>query len=240
MLSSSLVMLHICAAVVALLSGFLSSAVRKGAGMHRVAGNVFFISMLTMASSAAWLSGVLRPNAANFVVSLLTLYLVATAWWAARRRDGVTGMFDVIALLYVVGVGVLGMAGGIEAANSPRGTKDHMPAAVYFVFGTVALLCAFTDVRMLMRGGVTGARRIARHLWRMSLALLIATLSFYPGQARQLPDSLRGNSLMFIPHVLLIGSMLFWMARMSARKRAERKRSVAAPAAFVVQTGVAR
>jgi len=73
---------------------------------------------------------------------------------------------------------------------------------------------------MLVRGGVFGAKRIARHLWRMCMGLLFATLSFYPGQAKLFPMWLRETNLLLVPAVLLIGAMLFWLYRVSVRERA--------------------
>jgi hypothetical protein len=35
------------------------------------------------------------------------------------------------------------------------------------------------DVRMLVRGGVLGAKRIARYLWRMYFGLFIAAVSIF-------------------------------------------------------------
>jgi uncharacterized membrane protein len=215
-------LVHICAAVVGLLSGFLSMALRKGSGLHRAAGSIFFGSMLIMSSSAAYIAEFLSPNKLNVVVALLTFYLVVTAWWAARRKDGPTSTFDLVALLYILVVGIAGVAFGLEAVNSPKGTKDGMPAVIYFIFGSIALLCAVTDIRMFARGGIFGPNRIARHLWRMCLALLIATFSFYPGQARQLPEWLRETNVLWVPHVLLIGSMIFYRLRYRTRKHKQR------------------
>ena len=211
-------MLHICGAVIGLLSGFAAMALRKGSSWHGAAGTVFFVSMLAMSASGAVIATFLRPNRLNMTVALLTLYLVSTAWRAARNRERGTGRLDVMAFLFVSAVGLSGIMAGIEAAGSPKGTKHGMPAAAYFVFGTVALLCAFTDVRMLRRGGLVGTQRLRRHIWRMSLALLIATLSFFPGQAKLFPPALRSTGLLFIPHVLLIGAMAFWMFRYRARR----------------------
>jgi hypothetical protein len=219
MFYETLRMLHIGGATVALLSGFLATALRKGSGAHGAAGSVFFVSMLVMSSSAAYLSGILNPNSLNLVVSLLTFYLVTTAWRAAKQREARISWFDRCALAWVLLVSVTAIVYGIEAAGSPTKTKQGMPAAAYLAFGTVALLCAVTDSRMILRGGVAGAQRIARHLWRMCLALLIATLSFYPGQARNLPASIRETSLSYVPHILLVGTMLFWRVRVARRKK---------------------
>jgi uncharacterized membrane protein len=214
-----LILLHVSSAAVALLSGFMAMAFRKGSGLHGAAGTVFFVSLLSASGAGALLAGFLHPNKANLMGSTLTFYLVATAWVAARRRDGKRGIFDAGALLFVLAVGSAGMIWGFQAVSGPTGSKDGYPAPFFFVFGSIALLFATSDVRMLVRGGVFGAKRIARHLWRMCLALLFALLSFYPGQhGKFFSKSLRETNLLYVPHVLVIGAMLFWLYRVSIRK----------------------
>jgi uncharacterized membrane protein len=220
-LSSFFLLLHVCSAPVALLSGFMAMLFRKGSGLHGAAGTVFFVSMLSMSGSGALIAGFWRPNGGNLVVAVLTFYLVATAWVMAKRRGGKPGRFDLAALLVVLATGLAGVLWGFEAAGSPKAMKDGMPAAIYFVFGTIALLHAWSDIRMIARGGVTGTQRIVRHLWRMSFALFITTFSLFPGQARLFSAAMRKSSLMYVPHLLLIGMMIFWLVRMRrARRRA--------------------
>jgi uncharacterized membrane protein len=216
-----ILVIHISAATAGLLSGALAMMLRKGSSRHGAAGTVFFGSMLIMTSTAAYIAAFLRPNALNVVVALLTFYLVTTAWWTARHRDGRTGAFEVVALVFILLVAAAGLTFGFEAASSPTGAKDHMPAGLYFFFGSMALLGAISDIRMLARGGVTGPRRVARHLYRMCFALLIATFSFYPGQAKLFPMWLRETNLLFVPHVLLLGSMLFHRFRVMRRNKAQ-------------------
>jgi uncharacterized membrane protein len=222
MIDSPLLLVHICAATVGLLSGFLTMVLRKGSGLHKAAGNIFFVAMLLMSSSAVYIATFLHPIRINVVVGLLTVYLVSTGWWAARRKDGPTGMFDAGALLFVAMVGILGVASGFEAANSAIGMLDGIPAALYFVFGIIGLLHAAGDVRMLVRRSLSGGQRIARHLWRMSFALLIATISLYPGQAKLFPMWFRETRLMFVPHVLLLGAIAFGLVRVRTPRRAQR------------------
>ncbi|HWW61513.1 MAG TPA: hypothetical protein VN181_09110 [Thermoanaerobaculia bacterium] len=218
-LYQALILFHVVNVCAVLPSGALAMIARKGSGWHGAAGTVFFVSMLGMASSGAFISAFLKPIVINVVVGLLSIYLVSTAWRAAKRRNGATDAFDIGAFVWIVAVGIIAVGSGIEAAMSPTGMKQDVPAVLYFVFGSVALLCAVTDIRMFVRGGVFGGRRIARHLWRMGLALLIATISFFPGQARLFPKWLRDTNFLYVPHVLLIGSMLFWMYRVSAKRR---------------------
>jgi hypothetical protein len=51
--------------------------------------------------------------------------------------------------------------------------------------GSVCLLAALGDIRMLVRGGVLGTKRIARHLWRMCFGLFIAAGSFFLGPSNR-------------------------------------------------------
>lgn len=215
-----MLLIHISAAVVGLLSGAMAVVFRKGSGWHAAAGNVFFVSMLCMSSSAAYVAAFLRPNRVNFMMGVLVFYLVATAWVAARRRDGKPGMFDGIALLLVFADGAAGWIWGFQAAGTATRSLDKMPAPFYFVFGSIALLCAVADVRMIARGGFTGGRRIARHLWRMCLALWIAGMSLYPGQAKLFSKAMRDTHLLTVPQFLLIGFTVFSLYRvLRANKR---------------------
>jgi uncharacterized membrane protein len=237
--TSPIILIHIGGAVIGLLSGFLAMLFRKGSGLHAAAGTAFFVSMLCMSSSAAYIAEFMRPNKVNFLVAILTFYLVSTAWVAARRRDGKPGLFDRIALLIILADGVGGVIWGFQAASSPKGLKDGMPAFLYFMFGSFALLSAALDVRMIRRGGVVGSKRIVRHLCRMCFALLITTFSLYPGQAKLFSTAVRSTNLMFVPHVLLIGSFLFWVVRMRRSKAASRQPITPEPAPRSQATGVA-
>src|SRR5438876_537152 len=223
-----LLMLHICGAIVGLLSGFMAMALRKGSGLHGAAGNVFFVSMLSMSAAGAYMAAFIKPNNGNVMGGVLTFYLVATGWMAARRRERIVGVFDWSALLVVLAIGAAAVTWGFQAATSQSGLKDGYPPFLYFVFGSIALLFAASDVRMVVRGGVFGAHRIARHLWRMCLALLFATLSFYPSRAHLFPKWVNDTHLLYVPHVLLAGAMLFALYRVSVRKRVPHHAVIAA------------
>jgi uncharacterized membrane protein len=92
---------HVCAGTIGLLSGAVGIAVRKGSRQHRVAGNVFFVSMLSVAVSAVYLSFMKHPIS-NVFGGTLTFYMVATAWLTAKPREGGKGSFHYVALLVCV------------------------------------------------------------------------------------------------------------------------------------------
>ena len=227
---SPILLLHIATATIGLISGYLAMILRKGTSLHRIIGNVFFGSMLAMSSSAVFIAIAERPNALNVVVGSLTFYLVATSWRTARRREAATDRYDRIALVFIALVAIAAVAWGIEAVAG-GGRKDNIPAGMYFFFAAGAALAVRSDVRMLRRGGVAGPERIARHLLRMCFALLIASVSLFPGQAKLFPPELRKTGLLVLPHVFLIGSMIFW------RWRVKRKTPAGPPASGNFEIG---
>src|SRR5271168_4299965 len=151
MRSSPVLFLHICGALLGILSGAVAMSFRKGSRAHGLAGKVFVVSMMTMSASATYLA-VRNSEMMNFLMGVLTFYLVATAWSTARRKDDGTTVFDWGGALVVLAVGAGFLTYGLEAAFSPTGLKGGMPAAGYFVFGSVPVLCVVGDFRMLLRG----------------------------------------------------------------------------------------
>ena len=95
---SPILVLHISAGMVGILSGTAAMSFRKGPARHAQAGKVFVIAMLTMAASAVYLA-LMKHQPNNVGGGILTFYLVGTAWLTARRRDGETSIFDWAALL---------------------------------------------------------------------------------------------------------------------------------------------
>jgi uncharacterized membrane protein len=217
-----ILVVHICAGISGLLSGAAAMSFRKGSRWHRVAGNVFFVSMLGMSTAGAYLA-LIKHQMNNVFGGVLAFYLVTTAWATGRRRDGETSIFDWGALLVALAVGAVILTYGFEVANSPTGPKDGIPAGMYFFLGSVALVSAAGDVRMLARGGVFGVHRIARHLWRMCFSLFIATGSFFLGQQQVFPHWLRKTNVLFLPAILPLILLIFWLFRVLFTNAYKRK-----------------
>lgn len=200
----SILVFHICGGVIGILAGAVAMSFRKGSRWHGVAGNVFFVAMLAMGFSAAYLG--------NVIGGLLACYLVATAWLTARRRNAETNIFDWAAFLFALTVGVLMVVHGVRVVTGAVAPKPGVPTGMFFFLGFVALLAASGDVRMLVRG-VFGRQRIARHLWRMCFSFFIATGSFFLGQQQVFPKAWRGAAVWFVPALLPLAAMIFWLVR---------------------------
>jgi hypothetical protein len=220
---SPLLLLHIIAGTLGMLSGFVTVFLRKGSRRHGIAGKVFVISMLCLSASGAYLA-IAKHQPGNILGGTLTFYLVATAWMTARRREGAApGWFDWSGLLVALAVGGFELIYGLEAAMSPTGLRYGYPPGPYLIFSLVALLAATGDVRMLVRGGISGTKRLARHLWRMCFALFIAAASIFLARAQVFPAFLQKTGVLvflsFLPLLLLI----FWMIRVRFAKAYKEK-----------------
>ncbi len=212
MLYLPLLPVHIAGGIVGILSGAAAMIFRKGSHRHEMAGKVFVASMLTMATAAVYLAFV-KQETPNIVAGILTFYLVTTAWLTARRGDGKTSRVDLgVLLIPLIGGSWLWLV-GLEKAFSRTPSKDGVPVGMSFFIGSVMLLAAAGDIRMLVRGGVSGPKRLVRHLWRMSFGLFIATGSFFLGQQQVFPAFLRGSVLLIILGILPLILLFFWLFR---------------------------
>jgi uncharacterized membrane protein len=208
---SPILALHICAGIVGLLSGAVAMSFRKGSRRHGIAGKVFVIAMLSLGASAMYLA-VMKHEVGNFVGGILTIYLVTTGWLTARRRDGETSIFDWAALLIPLGVGVSTLTLGIQKLNNPAAFHDGVPVGMNFFMGTVVLLAAAGDVRMIGRD-ISGTQRIARHLWRMCFGLFFPSGSIFIARPHLFPAWLSTTHILLLLGVLPLIMLAFWMLR---------------------------
>lgn len=211
------VIVHIAAGGMGLLSGAAALAFRKGDGLHRAAGTVFFVAMLIMSAIGAGMAA-LKPDRITTFVGIITFYLVATSWVTVRRPPGEIGRFETGGFFVALGIMAADLIFGWQGLTSPHGRIDGAPYQTAFVFAAVAAIAAVSDLTVIRRLGVSGAPRIARHLWRMCVALLIAALSFFLGQQKVMPPSIRGSPILFMPVLAPLVLMVFWLLRVRFTK----------------------
>lgn len=212
-MTSPILILHISGGITGIVSGFMAMCFRKGSPAHALAGRVFVIAMLCMSGAGAYMA-LMKSQTGNLMGGVMTFYMVTTAWSAGRRRNGETSILDWAALLVALAFGAIAVTFGVQAMQSPTGSKAGYPPPVYFIWGVIALLSAAGDIRMLARGGVFfGRQRIVRHLWRMCVGLFIASGSFFLGQQKVFPVFLRGLAVWYVPAFLPLLLMIFWLIR---------------------------
>jgi len=212
--------LHIGGGVIGLVSGSVALLARKGGWLHRRAGTIFFVSMLVMAVFAGYLAVVVPGQITNLLGGILVFYLVTTAWLTVRHREGRIGVAEKIAFAVILCLFlpfavlslqlVTGMAILFKGAPPIGGPERIAVYVITFVVGIAAVM----DMKLVIVGGIAGPARIARHLWRMLLALTMATGSaFTNGLPRLLPGPMHVTTIYFVPMLLPLGLLIFWMIR---------------------------
>jgi hypothetical protein len=239
---SPVLLVHICGGIIGVLSGSTALVVRKGSLLHRKAGDVFVISMLAMAAAGAYVAFT-KSQPTNVMAGTFTFYLVATAWLTVMRKENETGRVEFGLLLLGLAAGASSLILGWQAGHSATGLNAGDSVLLY-IFGSVALLSVAGDIRMLIRGGVAGAQRLVRHLWRMCIALFIAAGSFFLGTASDpvlrrsglratlFTPAIRKTHLPEVPVLIIVILTIFWLFRVwfaKAYKTPGTKPSAAAP-----------
>jgi len=214
---SFLLLLHIGTGTLGMLSGFLAVFLRKGSRQHAWAGNIFVLSMMALSSTGTYLA-LLKSQPGNVLGGALTFYLVTTAWLTARRGEEGTSVLDWAAMLFVLVLAASEITLGTQAALSPTGMKYDYPPWPYFIFGLVAVLAAAGDIRMLVRSGIAGTGRLARHLWRMCFGLFIAAASIFLARAHVFPALLQKTGVLVFLSFLPLLLMAFWLVRVRYSK----------------------
>ena len=200
----TLLPIHIIAGVIGLVSGAVALSTRKGAKLHRKGGMIFVYAMMIVAITGTVMGSLISEMAA-VIPGVLTFYLVLSSFLTVRRP---------VALKFSwIDFGVMLMGLTVSIASFSYGfVAEGQPTVLYIIFGAVALLATLGDLRMMARG-IQGAHRIARHLWRMCVALFLAAISLFIGQSQVFPEPLRNSGLLPITVLLVLLLMFYWLVR---------------------------
>ena len=203
---------HVFGGAIAIVSGLLALGAVKGSPLHRRSGAVFVGAILVMAISGAIIAVGREGAQINIPAGLVTAYLVITALLTVRQPSARSRQVERGAMVaaFVLGVASFGSA-LVTAAEGQPGF-----AVPLVMFGLIASLAAVGDRRMLGAGGLEGAARLRRHLWRMCVALFIASASFFLGPVRRIPEPLRTAPFRLIPLAVLL-AMVYWLWRYRSR-----------------------
>ena len=209
--------IHIVGGSIAIIAGFISVFAVKGLKLHRKSGMIFVYSMIVLSLTGAVIA-ILRHQPPNIIGGSLAFYMVITAFLAVRPRDQWSRRMDAGAFLIGAAVSVLIIKLGFDALNTPTGRMNGVPAGMMLFMGSVAVVATLGDIRMMLAGGLQGAQRIARHLWRMCFSLFIASGSFFLGQAKVIPKPIRIFPLLAFLALLPLVLLLYWLVRVRFTK----------------------
>ena len=208
--------IHIIAGSLGLLFGYIALYASKGGRLHRKTG-LWFVCVMVVLSITGLTIAVVRDVAPkiNVPIALLTAYLVVTSLTTVRPPFSGSRAVAVTGILIALGVAIANLKFGIDAITLTG--KNKGMAVPFFIFGVVALLGVAGDFRVLRSGPLRGARRLARHLWRMCFALAVAALSFFIGQSQVFPEPMRIMPLLALPLLTVLVTMFYWLWRVRKR-----------------------
>lgn len=209
-----LVFFHILTGMVALISGALSFAVTKGSNSHKKFGLAFVLSMIVMAMSGALLA-FLATEKLNMVAGLVTFYLVVTAYLTVHPPRNNARIVHSIFMALGFTIGFYAIYTGLTALNNGLSSIDGNPVQAIIVFGSVSLLAAALDIRVIAKGKLKYKWQLVRHVWRIGFAMLIATASFFLGQSQVIPEAMRNIFTLAGPVVLVLCLTAYWVIRVS-------------------------
>jgi uncharacterized membrane protein len=205
--------IHVTAGLLSIAAGAVALWAVKGSLLHRRAGLVFVVAMMTMGLTGAVLA-ITKPDRGTALAGVLAFYLTASALLTVRRTVAQSRALLTSLMLLALAIGASEFTLGFAARATANGRIDGYPAFLYFIFGTITLLFALGDARALHLRVLDPTRRLLRHIGRMGFAMWFATMSFFLGQAKVFPEPLRSAfGLRAIPVVLVIAVVVYWLVR---------------------------
>ncbi len=212
----AMLLVHVLAGAVALVAGYLALYAAKGSGLHRKSGIWFVYSIVTMGAFAVVINVF---EGEDWGGGLLVAYFVVSALETVRPLAERRRWLEVSGMLVAAFLGVASLLRGLDGVTGGEFFHEGVPAPMFLFLGTVTVLAAASDVRVIRGGGLHGRPRLVRHLWRMCFALWIAAGSFFIGQAHTFPEALRHPALLAVPVLVPLLAMPYWIWRLRRGKR---------------------
>jgi uncharacterized membrane protein len=127
--------------------------------------------------------------------------------------------------IFVYAMVIMGLLGSLMATIDPKGSPTNIVAGlVTFYLVTTAMRTARRQWRPgsidtgIRAGGIHGPRRIARHVWRICLGMVVAAGSFFMGPRGRVPEIIYIPPLLPIPVLIPVIVMVFWLVRLRVKK----------------------
>ena len=175
--TKTLLVIHIFAGVIALLSAALALSTEKGKKFHVLSGKSYFWAMVLIFLTAIPMS-ILNSNVFLFLVAIFSFYLAFSGMRFARNRKGIPTRLDLIAVnfMFLSGAGMWILAIIFFINNNSQ-------FITLIVFGFLALFLGYGDFQTFKSQTATGKERIAKHLTNMmggTIAVVTAVLVVNP------------------------------------------------------------
>jgi len=210
-LFKTLLGLHIAAGTIGLLTGTINIIGKKGGKTHRIVGQAFLYSMLTVSASAFVLS-VLHPNYFLFIVGVFTLYMVCSGTRYMYLKNLSKGQrpkrIDWLLTSFMLFFGLAFLIFGVYHL-----IHKNTFGIVFVVFGTIGLRFVRTDFRNFSgKAEATNAWLLA-HIQRMTGAYIAALTAFLVVNNTAMP----GYIAWLLPSLFFVPLIVIWVRKYKVR-----------------------
>lgn len=209
---------HLGTGLIALVAGAIALSVAKGGRLHKKSGMIFTIAMIATGVLAAVIAAY-EGKTGMIIGGTFVVYLIFTAMTTVKPVSWANRRVDIAFMIVALSIAAANYYNGVVVWQLPGHQFEGVPAGMILFLATIALLAGIGDLRMILDGGIRGARRLARHLWRMCFGLFIATGSFFLGQMKFVPAPIRFVPLLYALGVAPLVILLYWMWRVRLRRR---------------------
>jgi uncharacterized membrane protein len=216
---NALMLIHIAGGTIALASGAGALMLRKGSELHAQTGNIFVGSMVVMGATASILSPLKEvPDRNTLIGGVFVCYLVFTSCRTVRRGRAPATLVEVASCAVALACAGSFAFLGYLALSSFTGRFDGYGPGILFGNAALAALAAALDLNFVIRRTLNGVQRLSRHLWRMCVALTMASGAFFLGQQDVMPSAFKGSFFLFVPAVAPLAFLIFWLTKLRLPK----------------------
>ncbi|MCC9165230.1 hypothetical protein [Pontibacter harenae] len=180
-LFTALLILHIAAGTIGLISGPVSMVNRKGGKQHRLTGKTFFYAMMLVAVTAVAMASL--PNHHSpflLIIGVFSAYLVSSGYRVLYLKGLVKGqkpqLLDwAISFVMAAFAAYFVLSGLIGGMSSSFGNSSNI---VSVVFGSIAMLLVAKDIRKYTKAPADKNFWLYDHIARMVAGNIAAFTAF--------------------------------------------------------------
>ena len=207
-----LLVMHVAAGVIALVTALIAASNKKGAKNHRRVGTVFFWSMLAVGVTAIPVTFV-RPNPFLFFIALFSFYMAFAGYrrgkarFQAERVDTIAASAMIVFAVVMIGYGVM-----MAVTDRPLGWA-------LVAFGGLGLSFGLRDA-MEVRRAPSHLDKVQVHLSRMLGGTIATVTAVLVQQVTPLVSSPVGQLALWLgPTIVLTPLIVLWSWRIQVTKR---------------------
>jgi uncharacterized membrane protein len=198
-----LLVVHVIAGSIALITGTINMVRKKGDKMHKNLGNYFFYSMIINSIAGMFMSFI-HINIFLFIIGVFTIYLVVTGQRYLVLKDSTTN--TVKKLDWIISYTMILFAIGFIIYGILLLLSSKFFGVVLLTFGLISTLMSLQDFKNYKGKSTLKNVGLITHIQRMIGAYIAAITAFLVVNNTFLPSVLAW----LLPTLILVPLIIYW------------------------------